>query len=234
MRKFSSERGAGEEAPSRRVAAAWLLLTLVLAACAVEPTAPPLSEIERLPSTGATRTIFVISNGWHSSIVFARTDLPPDRIPEAADFPQSRFLEFGWGDAEYYPAEQVTFGMTLRAALMPTPAVVHVAGLSVAPARRYPKAEIIPLLLDAVGLGRLVNFIDASFERGGRARAIATGPGLYPTSRFYPAADRFHLLNTCNTWTARALVAAGFPVAEAGTASAEDLMLQVRLLGKRR
>lgn len=218
----------------RIAAAAWFPLTLVLAACSVEPAAPPRPQTAPLPSTGAAHTIFVTSNGWHSSIVLARTDLPSGRIPEAADFPKARFLEFGWGDAEYYPAERATVGMTMRAALVPTPAAIHVVGFAVAPARRYPTAEVIPLSLDAAGLSRLVDFIDASFERGDRARATATGPGLYPTSRFYPALGSFHLLNTCNTWTARALAAAGFGVDESGTASAEGLMRQVRPLGKHR
>ncbi len=75
-----------------------------------------------------------------------------------------------------------------------------------------------------------VDFIDASFERAGAARAAATGPGLYATSRFYPAKGRFHLFNTCNTWTARALAAAGFDVSASGTSRAETLMQQVRAL----
>jgi len=210
---------------TRHTASSWLLLAFVLTACAVEPAVPPRSEIK--PTTTA-HTIFVISNGWHSSIVVARTDLPPNRIPEAGDFPNARFLEFGWGDAEYYPAEEVTLGMTLRAALTPTPAVVHVAGLADTPSVRYPKAEVVPLLLNATGLGSLINFFDASFERSGRVRAIASGPGLYLGSRFYPATGSFHLLNTCNTWSGRALAAAGLNVAYEGTASAADLMHQVR------
>ena len=209
-----------------------LLVLAWLGACAADPALPPRSPPS--PFADAALTIFVTSNGWHSSIVLARADLPPGRLPEAADFPRARFLEFGWGDAEYYPAKQTTIAMTLRAALIPTPAVVHVAGLAVAPARRYPKAEVVPLSIDAAGLGRLVDFIDATFDRGGRTRAASTGPGLYPTSRFYPATGRFHLFNTCNTWTARALAAAGFGVAEAGTSSAENLMSQVRPLGKKR
>ena len=216
--------------PRRR---AWMSLVLVwLGACAADPILPPRAPPS--PFVDAALTIFVASNGWHSSIMLARADLPPGRIPEAADFPQARFLEFGWGDAEYYPAKQTTLGMTLRAALIPTPAVVHVAGLAVAPARRYPQAEVVPLSLDAAGLGRLVDFIDATFDRGERTRAASTGPGLYATSRFYPATGRFHLLNTCNTWTERALGVAGFGVAEASTSSAEDLMSQVRPLGKQR
>jgi uncharacterized protein (TIGR02117 family) len=203
-----------------------LVLTLLLTACAAAPPAP-------LPSQAyldAKTVIFVTSNGWHSSIIVAKADLPPDRLPETADFPEARFLEFGWGDAVYYPAKQVTLGKTLRAALIPTPAVVHVAGLRAEPARSFPKAEVVSLPIDDENFGRLVHFVDASFERSGAARAAATGPGLYATSRFYPAKGRFHLFNTCNTWTARALAAAGFDVSTSGTSRAEALMQQVRAL----
>jgi uncharacterized protein (TIGR02117 family) len=219
------------------------LISALLVACgAPSATGPSLSEpvttqpsgTTRLSSSPATRTIFVVSNGWHTSIVIARSDMLPGLIPEADDFSNARFLEFGWGDAEYYPAKDVTFAMTLRAALVPTPAIIHVAGLPVAPAYRYPMAEVVPLSLDAESLGRLVAFIDASFERGGLASASTIGPGLYPNSLFYPAKDSFHLLNTCNTWTARALATGGFTVAEAGTTTAEDLMRQVRPIGQRR
>ena len=207
-----------------------LVLTLLLTACAAEPVAPAHSQPAPPRTTGPALTIFVTSNGWHSSIVFARADLPPGRVPEAADFPDARFLEFGWGDAEYYPAKDATVGMVLSAALLPTPAVVHVAGLLVEPARRYPKAEVVPISIDAQGLGRLVDFIDATFARSGGPRATATGPGLYAASLFYPAVGRFHLFNTCNTWTARALAAAGFDVSASGTSRAEALMQQVRVL----
>jgi uncharacterized protein (TIGR02117 family) len=207
-----------------------LVLALLLTACAAEPVAPAHSQPALPRTAGPALTIFVTSNGWHSSIVFARADLPPGRVPEAADFPDARFLEFGWGDAEYYPAKDATVGMALSAALVPTPAVVHVAGLPVEPARRYPKAEVVPISVDAQGLGRLVKFIDATFARGGGPRATATGLGLYATSLFYPALGRFHLFNTCNTWTARALAAAGFDVSASGTSRAEALSRQTAQL----
>ena len=204
-----------------------LVLALLLTACAAAaPPAPPPSQTY----LGAKTVIFVTSNGWHSGIVVAKADLPPDRLPETVDFPEARFLEFGWGDAVYYPAKQPTFGMSLKAALVPTPAVVHVAGLWGEPVRVYPKAEVVSLPIDDENFGRLVGFIDASFERSGAARAAATGPGLYATSRFYPAKGSFHLFNTCNTWTARALAAAGFDVSASGTSRAEALMQQVRAL----
>jgi hypothetical protein len=56
------------------------------------------------------------------------------------------------------------------------------------------------------------------------------GSGLYGDSRFYPARETFHLFNTCNVWTARALRSAGLPVRDAITT--EGLMAQVRRLGR--
>ncbi len=73
-----------------------------------------------------------------------------------------------------------------------------------------------------------------SFERSGEARAATSGPGLYASSRFYPARGSFHLFNTCNTWTARALAAAGFAVEASGTTRAEGVMSQIRPLARRR
>jgi len=202
-------------------------LAVLLTACATPPPAPAATR----PVLGVENTIFVTSNGWHSSIVIARSDLPPGRIPETANFPQARLLEFGWGDAEYYPAERTTIAMTLRAALLPTPAVMHVAGLNADPASFFAESEVIAVQIGDQSFSHLIGFIDASFERTGAARAEASGPGLYAESRFYPATGRFHLRNTCNTWTARALATAGLDVRAAGISRAEALMHQVRALG---
>ena len=160
----------------------WIVLVLAvpLTACA-----PPLAPPPNQTYLGAKTVIFVTSNGWHSGIIVAKADLPPDRLPETADFPEARFLEFGWGDAVFYPAKQVTLGKTLRAALVPTPAVVHVVGLREEPARSFTKAEVVSLPIDDEHFGRLIDFINASFQRVGdvscrSADATSTRPRQTP------------------------------------------------------
>ena len=193
-----------------------------LAACT--PSAQPLPVDEGEPLHG----IYVFSTGWHTGIVLPSDALPPGAIPETADFPQAAYLEFGWGDREYYPSPRPTMGMALAAALMPTPAVMHLAGHLQPPEVRIPEAEVLAMRLSTAALKRLIAKIDSSFDRpeGGRGETVAQG--LYRDSWFYAANGRFHLFNTCNTWTARMLSAAGVGISPSGVNTAEDLMKRLR------
>jgi uncharacterized protein (TIGR02117 family) len=174
-----------------------------------------------------TYTVFVTSNGWHTDIGIARADIPEGRIPEGADFPDARYLQFGWGDKNYYTEPDPGLGTTLGAAF-PGPAVVHLAGLAAPPNEVFREIEQITLTLDEAKFVRLVDYLHASFERGGQARVASSGPGVYGFSRFYPATGEFHLFNTCNTWTARVLAHAGLDVKAAGVQEADEVMRQLQ------
>jgi uncharacterized protein (TIGR02117 family) len=178
-------------------------------------------------ASARTFTVFVSSNGWHTDIAVARSDIPAGRIPESADFPSAALLQFGWGDADYYAEPEPGVFTTLGAAF-PGPAVVHLAGLSQKPSETFTGVEQIELTLDEAKFARLVDYLHESFERAGAARAKSTGQGVYSFSRFYAATGEFHAFNTCNTWTARGLAAAGLDVDASGVKEAEDVMRQLR------
>ncbi|HXV25169.1 MAG TPA: DUF2459 domain-containing protein [Alphaproteobacteria bacterium] len=192
--------------------AAWL------AACA---TAPPSGST---PTGSANRVhlIYVINHGWHTGIAIARNGLPAGQVPEAADFPGARFLEFGWGDRDFYIASRPTFLMALDAALTPSAAVMHIVGFVETPQKLYREREVLAVALSSMELELMIAQIDAEFDRstGGQPVAIA-GDSV---SRFYPAHGQFHLFNTCNTWVARMLAAAGLPLSPSGVVTADDLM----------
>ena len=170
--------------------------------------------------------IYVTSNGWHSAIVVPAPALRAlGAVPETADFPSAEFFEFGWGDRDYYQAKEKTFGMTLSAALVPTPAVMHIAGKQAPPEDRGQKSEVISLWLSEAGFERLVKAIAEDLERAsGKNRAESISRGLYPDSYFYNARGDFHLLNTCNTWTARKLRIGGVAISPSGIVTADELM----------
>lgn len=123
--------------------------------------------------------------------------------------------------------------MTLRAAFQPTPAVVHLSGLRSHPKDIIPKDEVVELRISDDRLRQLIGYLDHTFARVGAKRASSIAPGLYAFSHFYRANGEFHLFNTCNTWTARGLQVAGWPIQVSGVVAAEDLMAQVRQLTER-
>ena len=208
------------------------MLGVVVTACALTSRAavatPARTTGDRPADAGIP--IQVTSNGWHSAIVVPRAAMPADVIPETADFPDAVFLSFSWGDAEYFPEPEPTFAMTLRAGLRPTPAVMHLLGLEAPVGVVFPSVEVVELTVTAEGLHALIAYLDGSFDRGDADRIAASEPGLYRFSKFYPATGKFHMLNTCNTWTARGLAAAGLPVEASGTKMADELMTQLRPL----
>ena len=200
------------------------LCAALLATCETAP--PPTTPDDDSPRT---HRIQVASNGWHTAVVVPAPALTATgMLPEAADFPGAAFLEFGWGDRVYYPAKEKTVGMTLAAALAPTPAVMHMAGLAATPRAGGSSREVVTVGLTETGFLSLIEALAAEFERPAEGRASSVARGLYPGSRFYNARGSFHLFNTCNTWTARMLHAAGVAISPSGIVTADGLMTRLR------
>jgi uncharacterized protein (TIGR02117 family) len=219
--------GAWAKALIKASCAGWL------AACAGIPSPIPVAEPAARNQTAYAEpearnyTAYVVSHGWHTGVVLDRSALAESGLlPEVAHFPDARFLEFGWGDRDFYMTPDKTIWITLKAALAPTSAVMHVAPLDRPP--REASRRVVRLAISEASLRRLVHGVSASFDRpeGGAAEPIE--PGLRPGSRFYLAEGRFHLFNNCNTWTARVLAAAGADISPTGVVTAQTLMRQVR------
>ena len=187
----------------RTLAYALVLLAAAIAGCAsAAPSQPSPSD----------RTIYVVSHGWHTGIVIRRGDVPAGLWPEIADFPNAEYLELGWGDRDYYIAPGFDLWLATKALLWPTASVLHVVGFSGSVAENFPLSDIVELRVSPENLERLVRSMHESHAREGEAPVAPIARGLYGDSRFYPSRERFHLFNTCNVWTSRALRAAGFPI----------------------
>lgn len=198
-----------------------LCLWWLCSACAESAQVPPSSAQSELSAS-----IYVIRQGWHVGLAVRRADIPPEFVPEGEDFPVADYLELGWGDRDYYQADDPGLWFTLKAGLWPTASVLHVVGVRGTITDRFGGFEILRLDVTRSGLARFVTFIHKSFARNGAAKATPIGPGWGRGSLFYPAHGTFHMFNTCNTWTARALEAAGYPMGRPSTA--DQLMVKVR------
>ena len=216
----------GQSPDRRRTGRLWALLTAGLLAAAgctgavVTPSdAPPVTSV------------YLVSHGWHVGVAIRASDVPADLCPETRDCPAADWHEVGWGDWDYYQIPEPGLAVTLKAALWPTPSVLHVAAVGGPVEEYFRGSEVLALPVTAAGLRRLVEFIDTTHARRGVGPVGSLGPGLYGDSRYYPARGRFHVFNNCNTWVGKALRAAGYDIGPAITAA--DLMSQARRLADR-
>lgn len=200
-----------------------VLAGLLLSACTAVQTAPPLAKKDGMP-------VYIIDHGYHAGIAIRVVDIPGDMIPEREDYPGVDYLEFGWGDWDYYQTGDPGLWLTLKAALWPTRAVLHVAGTFGSPEAYFAGADILRLRLRPQAFRRLIGFIHHYFDRRGRARAEPLRTGYYPVSHFYPARGKFHIFYTCNGWVADALERAGLSLGWPRPITADQLMVRLRRL----
>jgi uncharacterized protein (TIGR02117 family) len=196
----------------RRLAAGFLAC-VVLCGCS--------SSAERKPADAErSKVVYVVRRGHHTGMVLAVADWPDRNGSVLADFPQARYLEFGWGDAAYYQAPDPTLGVTIAAVFWPTPTVMEVVPWQVV-AQGVEDSETVALRVTDAELQAIAKAIDDSFVQPisatGNGYNVASGRAL-----FYHARGKFHTFRMCNRWTAERLQLAGCSVRPALTMTASQ------------
>ncbi len=192
------------------------------------PNASPEAVSGASPATDPCPfiNIAVLSNGVHTDFLLpalvpfanagGRTPLIwPDIFPVPGGLEAcapSLYIYIGWGQREFYlntPSwEEVRLPLLLRAAVG-AKAALHV---EYAPAPNLAGIEphYVVLRLTPDEYAALAQYILGYTPRGPGGQALRIpAPGYGDFDAFYEAAGSFSLFNTCNTWAARALRAAG-------------------------
>ena len=179
-----------------------LIACLPLAGCSSERT---VADSER------SQVVYVVRRGWHSGVALATTDWPQPDWPLLTTFHDARYLEFGWGDADFYQADKPGAGMALAAVLWPSSTVMEVVPLQAAPPPGTDDFEAVAVHVTNSELKAIASSLDSSFEQPisptGKTYRTAGGE-----ARFYRARGNFYLFRMCNRWTAELLQLAGCSV----------------------
>jgi len=185
--------------------------------------------------------IYVTSNGYHSGVALPRAKLAefasargyPALVAVTQRFAQFDWIEFGWGDAEFYritpTASDVSYRVALRALFWPgNKSLLHVVGIRGEVARAFTNAEFVRVPLSQGGFDQLLAKLDATFVAPQGGALADTGRGLYGPSLFYPANGTFSILRLCNHWVSDLLRAAGLPTLPVLATVPAGLMLTLR------
>lgn len=183
---------------------------------------------EPTKASESLRSVYVVKRAWHTGIAVAAADWPNRDWSVLGDFPASGYLEFGWGDARYYQAEEETLWLGIRAALFSTASTIHVIGFQHPTPEALRAEEVVEVRLSAEGLKQLAQSIEKEFTQ---PAPIPTGGPLSVTpepNKFYSARRRFFFPRMCNWWTARRLNEGGCPIAPWSVISAGRVMREAR------
>jgi uncharacterized protein (TIGR02117 family) len=202
------------------------LLLLVLSVGSITGCVTPVKGLFPPASGAAVQTVYVVREGCHTGLVFRRSDLALTNMVGSCESPSDDYVEFGWGEASYYPSKHPTISMGLKAGFWPSPSVLKAQRICGPLPSAYSTAQIIAVELSENGFARLRNFVANSFRRDRWGNPIPAQPG------FYEAKRKFYLLHTCNWWTALALRSAGLPI-EPGCCLTADCVIELtRKFGK--
>ena len=165
---------------------------------------------------GLTRTVYILSNGFHSDIVLpvtgasAHADLPIERSDFESGLEGASYLIVGWGSQTAYTSLLALSDLTPEVivnALLLDRSVMHVQPWS---GSITVGEGVFPLELGEDQYRRLVDFVAATFSGDDNGSAlllegITQGYG----DVFYRARPRFSMFYGCNAWTGEALRTAG-------------------------
>src|SRR5215472_10162425 len=180
---------------------------------------------------GPGASIFVVTHHWHTGIAVSIADVPAGRWPAASVFAGAELVEVGWGDRDFWMAPQETIGLAVKATLASEASVLRVVWFDGPVEQDLPASDIVELSVSQTGLAALVDFVSDSYARSAAGEPIDLGPAGWPRSRFYLATGRYHLFNTSNRWTAKALIRAGLPFS-AGSLTARSVICRAAALGR--
>ncbi|WP_434559373.1 DUF2459 domain-containing protein [Pseudomonas sp. R1-6] len=198
-----------------------LALILTLFGCATASD-PPRGE------GGDWRSFYVVNHGLHTGLAIARPDLLQVLPALAEDFGDGDFVEFGWGDEDFYRAPHATLSLALRALFGSTATVLHAVKIDGDPRRRFAVSEVIEVRVTEDGYRRLLAFVAGTFTHSATGTLTVLGPGLYGDSRFYRSEGSYSLFYTCNAWVAEALAASSCPMSPTTVITAGNVMSQLR------
>lgn len=202
-----------------------LIAIILTSGCGIQPNTlfPPGKDTP-------TISVYLINHGRHAGLATQQHHMPKPFWLKLDGFSSMEYLEIGWGDRDFYTSPDPGLGVAMKAVLLPTSSVLHIAGFNGPPETYFPSQEIIEVELSVPGFEQMIRFIEDSFKRDPAGHVLVLGTGLYGNSRFYASKVNYHLCRTCNIWTANALQAAGCPIGSPITV--DGLMSQVRTFGK--
>jgi len=199
------------------------LLIIILSLFTACSSKPYVVKHTEMPAADGQEEIYIVSHGWHTGFV-----VPAKRIQNLLPKLRKRFgdipyIEFGWGDKDFYQAKEITTGLTLNAILWPTESVIHAVAVPKKADKYFANSIVEILCLSGREYSSLLRFISESFYKDEHGEILELKSGIYGNSQFYKGVGNFYFMNTCNNWTAKGLKSTGMDISPTFKLTADSI-----------
>jgi uncharacterized protein (TIGR02117 family) len=158
---------------------------------------------ETTDQTGSN-IIYYVKYASHSGIIIDRQRAAPYLTVLQNEFPDVRYLEFGWGDLKWYKTDKDKrhFGLMIRALFKSTSSGMFVWSLPKPPDQQYSQDKLKKIAISDAAFQKLIQQINDSFALDDENKIILEISNMYEGSeyRIYKARGRYHVFKNCNTW----------------------------------
>ena len=206
-----------------RIGIVILFVSLVITACNESEVKQKVKQAVR------PHRLLIVNHGWHTGVIL-KAEIVMDHFPVLRDyFPSKGYLEFGWGDAGFYQAKQITPGLIATALFEASPSVTHVVSFRTSPKIYFFGAELFEIDMSDFEVERLISYIAETFQYTSSGKLKPGGVGIYGISRFFQAKYNYFIGRTCNHWTAEVLSRVGLPIGTSLRFTADSVMAYLRV-----
>lgn len=182
----------------------------------------------------AQNNIFISKSDWHVGIILEVFELSKKEISCLAEFKDYKFVDIGWGDADFYQSsEDFDVYLATKAILLPTSSVVRIQGYNneIKDIIKY-RDYTFEITLDSTQYNLLCDFIESSFKKDESNQNIISMEKYSGVIKYYHSTHKYYFANTCNTWVAEALEYSGYEINSSNVITAEELFKELVVTAK--
>lgn len=199
-------------------------LAALLAGCSVMPAK------QKIPVVDTEHTIHFIYRDWHTSILLDAETLARHSKYLKSEAQGQGFVRIGWGDGDYFTGKSKSLGSATRALLASSHSALQVITYQHSPFESIPQETRVAIAISERGMRKLTRYLDKSFALDDSGQVIPLQAYVENAGNFYQASGHYSLFSNCNTWSGRALQAAGLPVRSSFQLTAQSVFEQARFI----
>ncbi|MHB9040310.1 MAG: DUF2459 domain-containing protein [Melioribacteraceae bacterium] len=177
--------------------------------------------------------IYLVKVNWHTGLMIPVNDFTKKILPVLSYFDGFKYVDIGWGDAEFYQSPGFNICLAVNAILVPTPTVIRIDGYKFPIERVIEWREFaIQFVLTKERFLRMADFINQSFKYDDYKKVIISLRDKEKPIIFFKSVHYYFFMRTCNTWAAEAIQSTGVEIDTFGLVTAGQLYSKLSRFGK--